>query len=449
MTTVTKAPAFPNPNETFHSAFSKYWQARGNKCNICPAYHFASALAQASMAIGRNIYLDSPQGKKYANFYQTIIGPSHKAAKTPTREITVDAVDILTLDDYSEPVDSLDSQFKTESSLASYEGLKEILATHEVSPNANEVDKPYDWYNGSDGVRLLVHYDEMATLLGGTNSPVSDKIRYGLTELYSMPKRQTVKSRSNPVRADNPYVTFFGCSTFDWFENTMRTVDVHGGFLNRFVFYLYPRMKRKAVFAPIDEKALAEWTTAIRGVAKISLSLEEPRVLTFSDEVLEDYVNWFEKVENTPKLTETDELVESAQARVVEFAQKLALVFSVFDLEQDTEHNKVEIEAWYAARAVAEYWQKCVEVVFSNVDANKYAKLENRIIAKLIELGGRATRTDLVRKVGGKYCDKGTFARCLYALEDNKLVHIQKGRPERIYHTPNGTLPEGAIESLV
>ena len=451
MATINNAPKFPNPTETFFSGFSHYWNAKGDKCNICPAFHFASALSQASMAIGKNIYLDSPQGKKYANFYQTIIGTTHKAAKSPTREITVEGVDSLTLDDDSEPIDSLVSQFKSVSSLASYEGLKECLATHEVSSNPNEVDTPFEWYEGnnSNGVRLLVHYDEVAALLGGTNTKIGDKIAYGLTELYSMPKRQIIPSRSNPIRADNPFVNFFGCSTFEWFENTMRTVDVHGGFLNRFVFYLYPQMKRKAVFEPIDDKSLSEWRKAIRTVAKVSLELEKPRVFTFSDEVLSDYIEWFDKIENAPKLTETDDLVEAAQARVVEFAQKLALVFSVFNLDQDIEHNKVEMGAWQAARAIAEYWRDCVAVVFSSVDANEYAKLENRIIAKLIDLGGSATRTELMRKVGNKYFDSGTFSRCLYALQDNGLVHILKGRPERIYHTPNGMLPNGVLENSV
>ena len=98
---IKKVPEFPT-DIAFSDAFGMYWKAYGNKNEVCPAFHFASALAQISQGLGRRFYINGRVGRHYPNWYQALIGTSFIAAKSKVGEDTSDAIrDIYEIDEDS------------------------------------------------------------------------------------------------------------------------------------------------------------------------------------------------------------------------------------------------------------------------------------------------------------------------------------------------------------
>ena len=134
-------PEFPT-ELAFQHGFEVFGQAYLDIDWICPAFNFAAALAQASMALGRK-YVIAEQGFHYPNFYQVILGRSHLSAKSPTFDRVIKGVDFLKRNiDPPEMIHNI-------TTLNSAEGFKEEFATHV----GGDPDNPESWFFDGNGVR--------------------------------------------------------------------------------------------------------------------------------------------------------------------------------------------------------------------------------------------------------------------------------------------------------
>ena len=431
---MTKTPVFPQ-SDAFLGRFDLFWQTYGDKCEICPAYHFASALAQASVALGRKVKI-AINGEHYPNFYQAILGPTHLAAKSPIRERTATAMRVFheVEPSSSRPsgnwIDSPDrvQMFKAVNSVGSVEGLREMLSTHECS---NGKEFPLDWYKDNNGVRLFLHIDELGSLLGKSQQKATQNITQELTQLYN-PSRDPVRNptRGNPTRADNPVINIFGCTTLEWFEKFLDLDQVFGGFTNRFVFYRHEQQPLKPIFDEPDWGAYAKWRNMLRCIAADSLE-SEVRKFTFDESVLTDWESWYVSIK-TP-LVENPESIESkANVRVTTHAIKLALVYAAVNNNPDD--TEVHMDAWNAAKAVAKYWAEVAGLTFQDIDFDRRTKIEQKILKALDGLEGKVSRRQLQRKIGNKFCSAEELNRSLDALYASQQIEIDevdnpRGRP--------------------
>ena len=434
---ITKTPVFPQ-SDAFFGRFDLFWQTYGDKCEICPAYHFASALAQASMALGRKVKI-AINGEHYPNFYQAILGPTHLAAKSPIRERTANAISVFhqvegngsrASGDWIECSNRV-QMFKTVNSVGSVEGLREMLSTHEVS---NSRETPLDWYENSNGVRLFLHIDELGSLLGKSQQKATQNITQELTQLYN-PSRDPVRNptRGNPTRADNPVINIFGCTTLEWFEKFLDLDQVLGGFTNRFVFYRHEQQPLKPIFDEPDWNAYNKWRNVLRCLAGDSLE-NEVRKYTFDEKVLEDWKEWYVSMKS-PLIEDPDSIESKASVRVTTHAAKLALVYAAVNNKSDD--SKIHSEAWEAAKAVANYWATVAGLTFQDIDFDRRAKVEQKIRKALNELGGKAPRRDLQRKIGNKFCSAEELNRSIDALYASQQIDVEeienpRGRPTQI-----------------
>lgn len=431
---MTNAPVFPQ-NDAFFGRFDLLWQAYGNKCEICPAYHFASALAQVSVALGRKVKI-AINGEHYPNFYQAILGPTHLAAKSPIRERTANAMSVFhqvepngsrPSGDWIECPDRV-QMFKTVNSVGSVEGLREMLSTHECS---NGKESPLDWYKDSNGVRLFLHIDELGSLLGKSQQKATQNITQELTQLYN-PSRDPVRNptRGKPTRADNPVINIFGCTTLEWFEKFLDLDQVLGGFTNRFVFYRHEQQPLKPVFDEPDWGAYAKWRNVLCYLAADSLESEVQK-FTFDESVLKDWESWYVSIK-APLVENPDSIESKANVRVTTHAIKLALIYAAMNNNPDD--NEVHMEAWNAAKTVAKYWAEVAGLTFQDIDFDRRTKIEQKILKALDGLGGRASRRELQRKIGNKFCSAEELNRSLDALYASQQIEIDevdnpRGRP--------------------
>ena len=345
---VKPAPAFPT-DDAFSGGLDVFWQAYGNKSEVCPAFHFASALAQMSMACGRKYRIEGRVGRHYANWYQAIVGTSFISSKSKVLEDTSDMIDdtFFDVDDYA-----IDMWAQTDN-FPSTEAATEFLQTHEYLGSKYE---PLEFYESPNGIRAFAHFDELRSLFIKSRMSGSEGLIPFLTRVYKCPKRLLIPTRNNKskVLAENSVLNIMGCTTLDWFEKSLDTSDIEGGFVNRFVFYLHDQQPLYPLIQTPDEAASKLWSEMLKGIARNSLKYE--RIFDLDDETLKSYEKWY--VENkTAIIDNPNDLVSIAGARVIEHALKLSLVYSILENKGDKD-NLIHIEAWEKAMKVAEYWKK-------------------------------------------------------------------------------------------
>ena len=217
-----------------------------------------------------------------------------------------------------------------------------------------------------------------------------------------------------------------GCTTLDWFEKSLDTSDIEGGFINRFVFYLHEQQPLHPSITPPDPNASKVWHDKLRKIAISSLDTE--RIFDLDDDAFESYEKWY-ITSKTAIIDNPTDLVSIAGARVIEHAPKLALVFSILSNEQDD--NQIHMPAWEKAVKVAKYWQEVTATMFSTLAVDKFDKLEQTILQKLAELDNDTTRSTLRRKMSGR-TNTADFNRAIEALLISEIITITDSKPQRI-----------------
>ena len=417
---IKKTPIFPK-KDAFSSGMEVFWLAYGDRSEVCPGFHFASALAQIAMAVGKKFRIEGRVGKHHANWYQAIVGTSFISSKSKVLEDTTDFIDdtFFDVDDYAIEM------FRQTDNFPSVEAAKAFFATHEFIDGQYQ---PLEFYESPNGVRAFAHFDELRNLFIKSRMSGSEGLIPFLTEAYKCKKRFILDTRDkrNRVRSDNSVLNIMGCTTLDWFEKSLDTSDIEGGFINRFVFYLHEQQPLHPSITPPDPNASKVWEDMLRGLAKSSLETE--RIFDLDDEAFESYEKWY-IASKTAIIDNPTDLVSIAGARVIEHAPKLALVFSILDNGQDD--NRIHMPAWKRAVKVAQYWQEVTATMFSTLAVDKFDKLEQTILQKLAELDNDTTRSTLRRKMSGR-TNTADFNRAIEALLISEIITITDSKPQRI-----------------
>ena len=411
---IKKTPEFPK-DKAFQGGFDLYWQAYGEKNEVCPSYHFASALAQVSMALGKNCYISGRVGLHYPNWYQALIGTSYIAAKSKVLDDTSDAIrDIYEVDEDASAI------YRQTSTFDSAEGLKASFATHD------EKGEPLEWYDGKNGMRRFAYIDELRYLFVKAKQSATEGLTPELTRIYKCPRKLQVETKNKPTLAEHPVLNLMGCTTLEWFEDSINLSDISGGFLNRFVFYLHEQQPLFPFMDDINTTAENAWQNMLYQIGRNSL--KGNRIFDLDEEVANAYCEFY--IETKGRVIENPAEIETiAGARIVEHTLKLALVFSV--IENGTEDDLIHMPAWESAVAVASYWAEVTKTLFRNIAIDKFDKLEQTILAKLAELNNDTTWTNLRKKMSGR-TNTNEFNRAIETLLIAEFITVTDSRPKRI-----------------
>lgn len=99
-----------------------------------------------------------------------------------------------------------------------------------------------------------------------------------------------------------------------------------------------------------------------------------------------------------------------------------------------SDDNEIHSEAWEAAESVANYWASVAGLTFQDIDFDRRTKVEQKILKTLNGIGGKASRRELQRKIGNKFCSAEELNRSLEALYSSQQVDVEtidnpRGRP--------------------
>ena len=407
----TKVPEFPT-DAAFQHGFEAFQRAYVGIDWICPAFNFAVALAQMSIAMGRK-YVIHEQGTHYPNFYQVILGRSHLAAKSPTLNRALEGIDYLRRN-----IDPPE-QIHIVSSLNSGPAFKSEFATHENG----DPDNPMDWYSHNNGIRAFLPLDELGTLLSKARKSGTEDIPIELTRLYN-PSDTPIE---NNTRQDKTYgegwsINILGCSTLTWYERFITQGDFSSGFLNRFVFYLHDQQEIKPRFNPVEVGALGVWRDILIGVAQQSMQHYNPDQYTLSDDAFQKFSNWHKKVYEY-LLEDPEDIKREASARIVSQVLKLALVYSV--ISNATNNKQIGVPALESAQKVGQYWGKCMGLTLDEIDFDRFSKNERKVmdaVKKLTETQGECTKRTLRQIINYKTMSSNELNKSLEDLVNADLL---------------------------
>lgn len=394
------APQFPDNDSIFYGHFKHFLDAYWNRNEICRPYLLAGALSEVGVILGRRACVSigrtpTKRYRIYPNFYSCLVGDTNITRKsTWLNQVKYDLFE----NDDEKDILMLDS-------VASAEGLVEAMSYRDDGSTIEIRDGDFE-----EGRRVLLHPDEIKSLFLVARRSSTNTIIPKITEAYHCPRYMSVQTRQNACKAWYPVLNIFGATTGEWLQDSVTISDLHGGFINRFCYWIYEFVCSKPEPKDPRDVPLEKWYNALE---RLRDSSNHIRNFVLSPEAWEIYESDYDQ-HRIEQWRNKDSIETSAAARKMVHTFKIALVFSAVSNKIDD--NKISEDAYTTARTVSEYLSESSAYLFGTAGASEAVKQEQIILEKLGELNNRCKRRDLQRKIGVSHMDSETFNRRLDAL---------------------------------
>lgn len=169
----------------------------------------------------------------------------------------------------------------------------------------------------------LFHWDEMGGVLARFERSYMAGAKELFTELFENAYFVRKLQKGEDVVIDNPYISILTSTTFEWFEGHVKSEDVEGGWLNRFMYCLItdkPRSWSMPKFSVdyCEQICLRDILFTIFNTGGVIEFSEE------SKQTYDEYYKWFEK-----DFEKRDSKVKNLYIRLPLYCIKLACLYAV------------------------------------------------------------------------------------------------------------------------
>ena len=185
-----------------YTAARDFAEAFHASSNFAYAYAFACFLTLSGHVLGRRVSLWH-RIRLYPNWYTCLVGPSGIAHKS-------------TIMDYG--VETIPPNLTVVTSLSTVQGTLARMM--------------------EGGGKLLVHLDELATVMNVAKKDYARELLQSLTEWYGCPAQAANNTSKNRLHVTEPLVSILSGSTTEWLQQSITSSDLLGGFGNRMTFVL-------------------------------------------------------------------------------------------------------------------------------------------------------------------------------------------------------------------
>lgn len=364
-----QSPRLVLSDAAWRGVFSEYRKAMQHATEAPDEFHFSTLLIRAGATLGRRVWFKSGM-KLYPNFNVVNFGETGDRKTTAQR--------------YFEQLGS--SRVKVISGAGSGEAL------------ADEFQKL------SSGEPCLIFLEEFSELMRRARWEGSTVLPF-LTECFDCPREYELKFRKNPVHIDQPTPNLLAGTTPDWFWQSVRPSDFHGGFGNRILFFTGTRK------APIPLPSEPDLSTISGKVDALANVPGGPARFGAEGARLWErfYRSWELKQEKRHPM------LKVAIKRIPDYVLKVGVVYAAFEgtLPEIT-HDQLA-----AAMLVGDFGAKCAEELLSlqNAGTNPTKELERRIVAFVARQPGRqTTKRQVYKALWRHYSDASQFDRSFRAL---------------------------------
>jgi hypothetical protein len=343
-------------------------------CTEAPeAFHLGSVIAAIGCLIGRKAWVVTPH-KSFPNFYCMLVGETGHTRKSTAYQFA------LTLLEDAGYV--LEAKVKRLNGLASVEGLAAAMRGS----------------TSEEAIRILCVEDEFRSLVTKSGQKAVSNIIPKVTELYNCPTAFEVNTKKDPIKVAEPFLCMLAATTRAWFEESLSSTDVSGGFLNRWLLFEGGPGELLPFPRPIDHRA---WEDLVQDIC---IAIHQASGLFEFSEDAEKMYDKFYRAARSAYLSE-------ATSRMDFHAKKLGLLYAIL-----AGHQRIEQEDIESGISVAEYCAKVVEPLASGIDLSPQKRLEDRFLDLLRQ--GKIGAREAYRKL---HVSAGELSRAI-----DSLKHLQQ-----------------------
>jgi hypothetical protein len=344
-------------------------------CTEAPeAFHYGSLITAVGCLIGRRAWIMTPH-KTYPNFYVLLIGKTGHTRKSTAYQYGLNLLE--------DAAGALAEKTKRLHGLASAEGLAAAM-------------------QGKEPFRVLCVEDEFKSLITKGRQKAVENLIPKITELFNCPPRFEVNTKKDPILIENPFLSIIAASTQAWFEESLSSADVSGGFLNRWLVFSGAPGPALSFPPQIDHRG---WDDFVLDVCEAIENASGN--FAFSKDAMAAYDQFYVRIHK--------EYTSEATARTDLHAKKLGLIYAIL-----ARHKEIEREDIESGMAVAEYCAQVVEPLAARLDLSPQKRLEERVLDALREgpLGAR----DLYRQL---HISAGNLRQVLEPLRSIGKIDLQ------------------------
>ena len=381
-------------------------------------YHYAGGLFMASTAIDRRVVLKLKQGTVHSNLWLFCLGNSTTSRKTTAMN-----------------------------------GPGAILDTYEVGRRLPSSFSPEALIEAlADCPRSFFMKDEAGSLLAAMGKKYMDETRDFFSELYEgkdyyRKLRTGQRKEKREFQILSPYVTQWLATTPDNFRAYTSELDVTSGWLLRYGFFWPDHVKPWKAFEEATEEDFSRYITISMKYRDLKEKLAgldiEGLKLSLTVEGWEHFSGWQRAIEERA-MREEDRILQAVAGRLMTFALKLAMVFTVGRSDFDPSTTRVvSLEhVQEATRQVETYFLPTARVVIEEVARSERENLQNQIIGTIRRAGGKIARRDLLRKLHVKLEDVDKAICALEASEEIETLWVEgKGPTKYVYRLTVSNVP--------
>jgi len=351
------------PEQAWRGIFETYRQAQIGTTEAPDCYHFGIFKTVAGVILGRGCYVWNGRNL-YPNFFTVLIGPTRKSRKTTAKsrgETLLADTDPLVI---------------VQRGLATPEGLIGRLQVPDEDDlnGLPEIEQQRAMsVSESEGYRMLVCINEFASLLKKAKKETGSGLIPTLTDAYDCQDSLDNPTLRCPLSARKPFLSMVALSTKVWLETNLDADDIHGGFVNRHLFYLWKQTEPLHNPPQPNGFLLNKIKNKLHEIRKAKAGKHEE--FTFSNEADTILKEWYIK---NYYVEYDSEIVDAAVQRVDENLRKLSLLYAV--LENEPNDTEIKADQLQAAIAVGKYWETTAIEIFGKFGATPATRSEVKIL---------------------------------------------------------------------
>ena len=282
-----------------------------------PVYHLFTALSTIGAAIGNKAYINFGPNRIYPNLWIILLAPSSIFRKTTCINIARSILDKIS--------------------------PKSVFAHHITTEKMlSELN------NHPAGIITPFEFKSLMMMLA---KDYNNGLKELLTEIYDSPASLKRSTMGNSFEIINPSLSILSASTLSWFNESVKSGDVFGGFLSRFLFVPSTTKKEFMAFPPDAEQGKVnklvmnnKKVTEIEGQADRSV-------------VTSIYTNWAKRNEDFILNHPNQETLAPFLTRMSIYTLKFALILNI----SEGKGLKITLPNMYRAILITEFLKRHLE----------------------------------------------------------------------------------------
>ncbi|MEW6557737.1 MAG: DUF3987 domain-containing protein [Elusimicrobiota bacterium] len=218
------------------------------------------SIATAGIIIGRARFLQFGNNELYPNFWMLILAPSSFYHKSTALNISAKCIYVV------KPLYIYPTEF-------SHEKILEVI---QANPQG------------------VFYYYEFKTLMGILSKDYMQGTKAFLTEMFDNPDMYSRQTKGGNICIENPCVSMLSATTSDWFVNSIKSGDLEGGFLGRFLYVnSNSKLRNDAIPSrPNKEMRIGVYSALTELMEKL---VDQKAEMYLSQGALKSYKIWYTK----------------------------------------------------------------------------------------------------------------------------------------------------------